>query len=960
MLNLIDYKSIQEKWLKKWEEAKLFEFDMNEKKGALVFAAFPYLNMPLHIGHLRTYGTVDLYSRYLRFKGLNVVFPMGFHKTGTPALAIAKRVKNNDKEVLNILKIYGVLENEIPNMTNAEYITEYFEKITREGLRKVGIGIDWRRSFTSIDPEFSKLIEWQFKKLKDKGYLVTGTHIIGWCPNEQNPVGQHDTKGDTQPEIEEIPLIKFKDTDSDIYFPCATYRPETIYAVTNIFINQNVDYVIVEIKEEKFYLSNKAADIMKYQLDLKVVEKISGKELLNKHAINPVTNENIPILPGFFVKEEFATGIVMSVPAHAPFDYAALERLHSENYSLPKMNYKSIIKIESNEKGIGVGRIKADVLSGKIKIENFDIPSKAYFEILNTNVNSTNEMLESTTKLQYKEELRWGRLTVDEYKDMKVSEARDSITKKLIEEENAIKISIIKNNNIVLCRCGFKIVPKMVNDQWFINYGNKEWKDKIIEYFDEMKVYPETMRNAFKAAFDWIDLRPTERSQGLGTKFPLNPNHIIESLSDSTIYTTFYTYNYILKNKGITTAQLKIEFFDYIYGYSNDIHLVSEATGIDTITIQKCKDNLYYWYNFTSNHSASDLIPSHLTMYIFNHVGLFEKELWPKQIVINGFVNYGGAKMSKSVGDLVPLLEGIDKFGADILKFIEVVTGDLETDIEFSITDYESIRSKNEWLYNLIERLNSFDTYPLSHIDYWLYSALNSKIKSSIGFMDTLSLRKAYIEIYYNSLNELRHYFARGGKNQIVLQEFIEKLIVMLSPIMPYLAEEMWNKIGHTDFVEREMWPIYDESLINTDYKLIEDMVQNTISDINGIMRLTIKSNPNYKPKLIKIIIADDWKVKAYNLLAEKGNIKEVMGNGAFAEIDKEKLSRYLLQFSKRIRQLNVVSTPKSDDIIEAFNSSKEFMKNIIGIGLQIEKESESSSDRAWRALPSKPAIDIA
>ena len=97
----MDYKNIEEKWQKAWNDGKVFEAEPNDKKPLLVTAAFPYVNMPQHIGHIRTYGTADTYAKYMSMRGFNVLYPMAFHATGTPVLAFAKRIANNDQELID-------------------------------------------------------------------------------------------------------------------------------------------------------------------------------------------------------------------------------------------------------------------------------------------------------------------------------------------------------------------------------------------------------------------------------------------------------------------------------------------------------------------------------------------------------------------------------------------------------------------------------------------------------------------------------------------------------------------------------------------------------------------------------------------------------------------------------------------------------------------------------------------
>ena len=123
----MDYKAIEAKWQKAWDEAKVYEVEPNDRKGMLVTAAFPYVNAPQHMGHLRTYGTADAYARYKRMRGMNVLYPMGFHDTGTPIIAFAKRIAVNDKDLINELKtFYHISDENIAKMSDPVFIANYF------------------------------------------------------------------------------------------------------------------------------------------------------------------------------------------------------------------------------------------------------------------------------------------------------------------------------------------------------------------------------------------------------------------------------------------------------------------------------------------------------------------------------------------------------------------------------------------------------------------------------------------------------------------------------------------------------------------------------------------------------------------------------------------------------------------------------------------------------------------
>ncbi|MGC8586420.1 MAG: leucine--tRNA ligase [Candidatus Micrarchaeia archaeon] len=957
---MIDYNEIEEKWQKAWSDAKIFEVDPNDKKALMVTAALPYVNSPQHIGHLRTFGTADFYARYMRMKGYNVLYPMAFHATGTPIIAFAKRIRKNDHDLIEEFRAFNISDDDIKKMEDPLYIVSFFSNEIKRGMQRAGFSIDWRRQFNTIDPIFSKLIEWQFYKLKEKGLLTQGNHPVGWCPNENNAVGQHDTRHDVQPEIGTMLVIKFKEPETGIIFGCATYRPETVYGVTNIFVNENAEYVIAKIGDERYYIAKEAAEILKYQLKFEIEKTLSGKELIGKKGINPMTNETVEVLPGFFVKADVGTGVVMSVPTHAPFDYAALERLKEKGYPLPKMEYRKLIEIEPLSNGVRIGRSLSDVNVGEAKVEHPEIPALAYLEILHSNPNAIDDMLEFATKLIYREESHWGVMIVGKYKGMKEPEARELIKKDLMSDKHAFEIYVLTNEEPVYCRCGAKVVVKFVENQWFINYGDPAWKELVKQAFPSIRIFPEALRPAFERVIDWINLRATERAEGLGTRFPFNKDHIIESLSDSTLYMSFYTYAHILKSSPIKPEQLLPEFFEYLYNDVGDIESIAKNTGIDVNVIKKCKESLDYWYVNTSRHSGADLVANHLVMYIFAHVALVNKKFTPKQIVVNGSILSGGEKMSKSLGNIVPVMEGIKKYGADPLRLLEISGASLGTDVEFSADGIESIKAGNEYLYATIGNIEKLQSGELKQIDYWLYSKLNSKIKSATEHLDRFELKEAYTDIFYNSVSELKRYFERGGENKIVVQNFLESVSLMLAPVMPHIAEEFWHMLGKSTFASEERWPIADSTLINPSIEYTEEMISNTIDDARRALALTSKidANKGKMPSEVKIIIPSDWKTKAYNELVKKKNIQDVLNESPFKD-NKEQVAKFLQQFAKNIQSLIAVPEIESKDIIKSFNEAAQYISGKLGVRVVVEEEQNSKSPRASRAFPGKPSIDI-
>lgn len=952
---MIDYGSIERKWQEEWEKAKIFESDINSKKAYVVTAAYPYVNSPQHIGHMRTFGTADVLARYKRMQGFNVLYPMAFHATGTPILAFAKRIKNKDPDLIKELRIFHIPDAEIAKMTDPLYLANYFAKEIERGMHLAGFSIDWRRKFISIEPMYSKFIEWQFGQLNAAKRLTQGSHPVGWCPNENNAVGMHDTKHDVEPEIDKEISIKFKVDGEEAYLLCTTYRPETIFGVTNLFVKQDAKYVLCSIDGEKYYISKAAAENLKYQLKLDIVSEVDGATLLAKNAVNPVTGAKLPVLPGYFVKEDLGTAVVMSVPAHAPFDYAALERLRLSGYKMPQITPIKVIDVK-----VGNSLASKDAKP----VLHPDIPSLAYLETLGHDINSLDDALEFATKLEYREESHSGKMIAKGYEGMSEPEARDKIKAELAKAKNGFEIYVLTNSP-VYCRCGYKVVVKLVENQWFLNYGDKAWKEQTKQAFSEIKVLPEKSRKAFESALDWIDLRAVVRAQGLGTRFPLDKEKIIESLSDSTIYMALYTIAHLVRP--VDVEKLKPEFFDYVFLGKGDADAVAKKTGVDYEIIKKSKESFEYWYTYTSRHSGPDLIFNHLIMYAYNHVSIFDKKYWPKQIVVNGSVLSEGEKMSKSLGNIVPLSDAMQAHGVDPLRFVIVAGADLFSDSEFSYDAVNGVKERIEYIYNATSNLESMQSEELKHIDYWMYSKLNRKIAKVTKSMDMLELRAASTELLYNSIIELKRYFARGGNNSMVVKEYLSDCTLMLSPIAPHISEEFWHMLGNSNFASTEKWPESDPSMISEKAEAEEELVDRIIADARQVVEILKKKNGK-APEQLKLIVAQQWKRILYNIVAEQKAPNKVIEWLKAGEIkDMEQYSKqvdtgaaieYVLNISKK---KDLKPSPLSqEEEAELLNEASQYISDMLGCKITIENEEGSKSEKAKRALPGKPSIEAA
>ena len=325
-------KQIEAKWRAKWENAHLFEADPNPNKPKLLVTfPYPYMNGPLHVGHTFTASRVDAYARFKRMQGYNVLWPWAWHWTGQPLLGASERVARGDEDYIRVLReIDGVPEAELKKFVDPLYMAQYYTNEGRIAAKRIGFSIDWRREFTTVMPTYQKFIEWQYTNLKEQGYVSKGTHPVVWCPKDKSPTGDHDRQVGEGVTPEEYTLIKYK-LDENTFLPAATFRPETIYGVTNMWINPDATYVEAAVNGENWVISHEAAEKLKEQeRTVTVKREFKGKELIGKTFTNPVTKAVFPILPGWFVDSNQATGVVYSVPAHAPYDWLALKDLQQK------------------------------------------------------------------------------------------------------------------------------------------------------------------------------------------------------------------------------------------------------------------------------------------------------------------------------------------------------------------------------------------------------------------------------------------------------------------------------------------------------------------------------------------------------------------------------------------------------------------------------------------------------
>ncbi len=944
----MDIREIEEKWVKKWEEAKIFEADVDNRPKIFVTFPFPYMNGPLHIGHAFTSTRVDIYARFKRMQGYNVLFPWAWHLTGEPIAGAAKRLAEGDPEQIRIFKeIDEVPEEELKKFTDPVYMAKYYIKESKEVVKKLCHGIDWRREFTTTDlhKPFSKFIEWQYLTLREKGYVRKGTHPVVWCPHCKSPTGDHDRlKGEGVSPTEFI-LLKFRVDDS--YLVAATLRPETIFGVTNMWLKPGVNYVKAKVDGEKWILSKEAFEKLKEQKDkVEFIEEINSDSLFGKYAVSLLDNRKVPILPATFVDTSIATGVVMSVPSHAPYDYVALEDLKKADESyLSKYN----ISKEIIEKIEPISLIK---LSGYGEHPAIEIVKKMGIK------NQEDERLEEATEIIYREEFYKGILkeNTGKYANKKVNEVKKELISDFISQGIADRFYDLTEE--VICRCKTKCLVKVLKDQWFLKYSDKEWKAKVKEALKKIKILPEEARRDFENVVDWLEDKACARKTGLGTPLPWDKEWKVETLSDSTVYMAFYTISKTIYEKNINPESLSKEVFDYIFYGKGNKNEISKKSGISTEVLDEMRKEFEYWYPVDLRVSAKELIPNHLTFYIFHHVALFEDKI-PRIIGVNGMINIEGEKMSKSKGNFITIKKALKLYGASTLRASLMYLAEGLKDPDFRHKFAESMKNNLISFYEQILDVINLKEYRREKklIDDWLLSIMQKHIKNTVENLEELNTRSAFQSAFFDMWQSFKWYIRRDMINKEVALEFIDNWLRLLAPYIPALCEELWEKLGREGFISLAKYPEPNEKLIRKDLELGEEEIATVIEDIENIIRFK-----NIKPRKIVLYVAEDWKWKAYMKVAEKLKNKEKINIGDIVKEfeNKKDVAKYLQTLLKSLDKVrtDIVYV----DELRILSEAKDFLEKEFNCKFEIYRSDEAEYDpmnKAKLSSPLKPAIYI-
>lgn len=765
---------IEEKWKNIWLKENIFEsIDFSPKPKKYILVEFPYPSgKALHIGHLMRFTVPDIYSRYLRMKGYNVLFPFGYDAFGLPA------------------ENYAIKTGEHPSKITRQTIDDYKSSVLR-----MGYGIDWNREIETTDPKYYKWTQWIFLKFFKAGLAQYAEMPIWWCEELRTVLSDEevltDKDGKKISERGEFPVVRRKlkqwllqitkyadkllEGLETIDFPESiksaqrnwigrsegayidfninevgpikvfTTRPDTLYGVT--FMAIAAEHPLVSELLKKASNTKEVAEFVekiKKQSDL---ERISSKEkygieikgITVRHPFEEI-KRNIPIFITNYVLTDYGTGAIMGVPGHDDRDYEFAQKYNVE-----------VIKVIEAPKDY----IPAD--------------NETLFTGEGTIINS------------------------DQYNGLTSEEFTIKAIERLVKEKKG---------------------------ESAITYKLRDWLFSRQRYWGEPIPLLHSEDGTIQSVCDPDNL--TEVASTLPLELPVLPDYNPSSDGSSPLERNLDWVNTLTSDgkKAKRETNTMPNWAGSCWYYIRYIDPKNDAVFADP-------EKLKYWLPVDRYFGGAEHTTLHLLYSRFWHKFLFDQGLVPTEEPyawrLNGGLLLGpdGKKMSKSHGNVVEPMELLGKFGADTLRMAISFLGPYEDTYPWNENGMKATHKLISSLYDFADKLT--DEKPSPQVT----SAYNNMVKKVTNMIENLKMNTAVSEFMIFA-NLLRN-------EEKINKQIFEGLVKLIAPFAPFAAEDIWQNVFNTTgwtkdkSVHVQPWPLYCDSLILNDTNVIPVQINGKI-----------------------------------------------------------------------------------------------------------------------------------
>ena len=896
---MVDLKEIAKKWQKKWEEKGTFKVKEDPKrKKFYCLEMYPYTSERLHMGHLRNYSIGDALARYKRMQGYNVLYPMGYDAFGLPAENAAIK--------------HGV-DPEKWTMTNMDTM--------RQQQKDMGFSYDWDREIASLHENYYKWNQWIFLKFYEKGLAYKKKAAANWCPSCATVLANEQViKGRCwrcESDVTETFLEQW-------FFKIIDYAEELLKDI------QKLEYWPERVKVMQRNWIGKS-----YGVEINF--KIKGTDkMISTFTTRPDTIFGVTALV-FAVEHPMVLELVDGT------EYEKLVReFITETKKISRMERTSA---DTEKHGIFIGKYAINPVNGheaQIYVADYALMEYGTGAVMVVPAHDERDFLFAK---KYNIPIKVV-ITPQEY-ELKA----DKMTRAYVEKGVLIHSGKFDGmNNIDAIeeisewaekeKIGKRTVNYKVRD-WLIS-RQRYWGTPIpIIYCNKCGIMPVPYEDLP------VKLPKPEKCKFTGQGNPLETCKEFVETKCSKCY-----------GKARRETDTMDTFVDSSWYFLRYCSPKYDKGPFD-------KEKVEYWmpvdqYIGGIEHAILHLLYARFFTKALRDLGLIAVDEPFKRLLTQGMVIKDGAKMSKSLGNVVDPAEISDKYGPDTARLFILFAALPEKELEWSDKGVAGSFKFLNRVYNLVNEnlhnisLKHYDEHKLNDKDKYVLSKLHLTIKNVTEHIEKFefSLAIGRIMEYVDVLQRYKE------KNKEAFGTAIKNLALILLPFTPHLSEELWHMIKADGFASLQKWPSYDESKIDKRAEAIVMLVENTRRDVIEVLKLVSID----KPKKIILFIADKWK---YDFMEKLKN--EMKKTRKADELMKILMSSDLKIYSHEINKLvhklltdetkipQVVLSQETE--FHALNDASKNYEEEFKCKVEIMLAEKSKEIKGKQALPSKAAI---
>ncbi|MBQ3610808.1 MAG: leucine--tRNA ligase [Firmicutes bacterium] len=811
MLEKYNFSEIEAKWQKHWEETKAFKVvEDPDKEKYYVLEMFPYPSGKLHMGHVRNYSIGDVIARFKKMKGYNVLHPMGYDAFGLPAENAA--IKNN--------------------VEPAEWTWSNIEEMNRQ-LREMGLSYDWDREVATAHPSYYKWMQWIFIQFFKKGLAYKKENPVNWCPSCQTVLANEQVVDGC---CERCGTLVGKKNLSQWYFKITDYAERLL---------DNLDTLDGWPNKVKIMQRNWIGKSHGAEVEFKIKDRDETLTVFTTRVDTIFGTTFMVLAPEYPTVLDMVEGTEYEAPVKEYIDRCA------------HMNEIERTSTTNEKTGVFIGQYAVNPFTGKsmpIYISDYVLMGYGTGAVMG--------------------------VPAHDQRDFEFAKKFDLEIIPVIEPEDPeIDLNDLKE--------AFAAEGKVINSGEFNGLDNVDAIQKVAEAAEERGIGKKTINYRLR---DWLISRQRywgtpipmihcdacgwvpEKEENLPVMLPTDVEFTGKGESPLATSKTFIDTVCPVCGK---PAKRELDTMDTFLDSSWYFLRYCDARNDEAVFD---KDKVDYWMNVDQyiggvEHAIMHLMYARFFQMALYDLGLVKDEEPFKNLLTQGMVIKDGAKMSKSLGNVVSPAEIIEKYGADTARLFILFAAPPERELDWSDKGVEgSYRFINRVYRAVYEYKEKFaegaaDFYEIKteadkSMAYWMNYAIK-KVTDDVG--ERFNFNTA-ISTIMEMVNEMYRY-KEGDVNEALYGAAIKNLIIMLAPFVPHVTEEMWDHLGYEGSVHEQSWPSYDESA------LVKDTVE-IVVQINGKIKEKINIPGDLSREEMEKIAMEDEKVKG---LTEGKNVVKVI-----------------------------------------------------------------------------------